>query len=262
MSELTIIAKVQGEVLELPSDLYIPPEYLAILLEEFEGPLDLLLYLIRKKNFDILNIPIREVTQQYLSYLTALKESNRDIAIEYLVMAGTLIELKSRMLLPRRSKENEEEEEDPRLALAQRLLAYEQCQKAAETLDELNRVDRDFWNFSLPIEEPQIPLYHCCILELKQAYLSILERSQQQKTHLIETEPLSIREAMIDILEHVGIGQVSFTTLLKKLVNKNQLIVYFLAILQLAKDMLIKISQEYAFGPILLDRQESSHGTA
>ncbi|NBW56962.1 segregation/condensation protein A [bacterium] len=263
MLESSIVAKIQGEVLvELPSDLYIPPEYLAILLEEFEGPLDLLLYLIRKKNFDILNIPIRDVTQQYLTYLTLMKQKNRDIAIEYLVMAGTLIEIKSRMLLPRSSANTESEEEDPRLALAQRLLAYEQCQQAAESLEMLERIDRNFWSFSLPVEELGPTVYHCCMREIKEAYLSIIQRSAQQKSHLVEIEPLSIREAMIDLLEHLESKKVLFSNILKNLKTKNELIVYFLAILQLAKDMLISINQEYSFGPIILERRgELANGT-
>ncbi len=257
-SAISIHAKIQGEPLyELPADLYIPPEYLEILLETFEGPFDLLLYLIRKKNFDILNIPIREVTHQYLTYLTLMKESNRDVAIEYLVMAGTLIEIKSRMLLPRQSQDNPEEEEDPRLALAQRLLAYEQCQRAATALDDLERIDRDFWAFQSTPDEDPVVIYHCCKIELKQAYIQILQKAQQQMAHTVEQEPLSIREAMIDLLEQLSFSKILlFSDVLKKLSSKNELIVYFLASLQMAKDQLLSISQEYPFGPILLHHKE------
>jgi segregation and condensation protein A len=263
MTEPLIVAKVQGEILvEFPLDLYIPPEYLAILLEEFEGPLDLLLYLIRKKNFDIINIPIKDVTQQYLTYLTLMKQKNRDIAIEYLVMAGTLIELKSRMLLPRKSTIDETEEQDPRLALAERLLAYEKCQQAAEALESLERIDRDFWAFSLPAEELGPTLYHCCIIELKEAYLAIMLRTQQEQNHFVETETLSIREAMVDLLETLNTQKMAFSAFFHKLKNKNQLIVYFLAILQLAKDMLITLKQEYSFGPIILEyKGANDHGS-
>lgn len=247
MDAMVTLATVNGESLHtLPEDLYIPPDALEVLLETFEGPLDLLLYLIRRQNLDILNIPIADITEQYLSYIQLMTVLNLDMAAEYLVMAALLAEIKSRLLLPR-PPEIEQEEEDPRASLIRRLQEYEQIKNAAQKLDELPRMERDTF-------EVQVNTTHLTIkqvlpdVELKElllAFQAVLKRAEQLSHHQIIKEPLSVRERMSSILEKLKlIERCVFSELFKQKEGKAGVVVSFLAILELSKECLIEIIQE------------------
>lgn len=247
------IALVRGEPLtELPHDLYIPPEALEVFLETFEGPLDLLLYLIRKQNLDILDIPIAEVTRQYMAYIELMQGLKIELAAEYLVMAAMLAEIKSRMLLPRPATA-EEEEQDPRAELVRRLQEYERYRQAAETLERLPRVGRDLYlaaidaeNLPRPKVEPKTSLD-----DLLDAFREVLRRAELYRHHHIMREPLSVRERMTRILERVGAeGFVSFERLFDLKEGRMGLVVTFLAILELIKESLIVVVQQQPFAPI------------
>ncbi len=258
MSETTaleneVIARVRGEPLvELPQDLYIPPEALEVFLEAFEGPLDLLLYLIRKQNLDILDIPIAEVTRQYMAYIDLMQSLKIELAAEYLVMAAMLAEIKSRMLLPRPTEE-EGDEADPRAELVRRLQEYERYREAAERLDRLPRVGREIHlavipgdNLPRPRIEPKVSLE-----DLLDALREVLRRAELYRHHHILREPLSVRERMTHILERVSReGFADFEALFDPEEGRSGLVVTFLALLELIKESLLVVVQQEPFAPI------------
>jgi segregation and condensation protein A len=247
------VARVRGEALtELPQDLYIPPEALEVFLDAFEGPLDLLLYLIRKQNLDILDIPIAEVTRQYTSYIDLMTSLKIELAAEYLVMAAMLAEIKSRMLLPRPTEE-EGSEEDPRAELVRRLQEYERYRGAAEGIERLPRVGREL--HLVVIEgggEPKgRPPPKVALTDLLDAFRAVLRRAELYKHHRIRLEPLSVRERMTGILARVSEqGFASFESLFDLQEGRMGLIVTFLAILELLKESLLVVVQQEPFAPI------------
>lgn len=249
-----IFAHIFGRpVMEVPQDLFIPPDALQVVLESFEGPLDLLLYLIRKQNMDVLDIPMAQVTTQYLSYIEAIGHDRLNLAAEYLLMAAVLIEIKSRLLLPK-PPQVEDEEADPRAELVRRLLAYEQMKLAAFALDELPQAGRDFAWVALHIEkEAVIRLPDVSVIDLKQAWLSILSRAKHTQNHAVHTETLSVRAQMSDILRHLNTReQCEFVELFDVELGVSYLVVTFIAVLELVKEGLIHISQEESHAPILV----------
>jgi len=245
-------AVVDGEsITELPSDLYIPPVALKVFLDTFEGPLDLLLYLIRKQNLNILDVPIADITDQYVNYINLMKELELELAGEYLLMAAMLAEIKSKMLLP--LFEEIEDEEDPRAELVRRLLEYERYRTASEELNKLQRLERDVFitgvesnHLAQPIELPEIALQ-----ELLVSFQEVLKRAEMfTSLHLLK-EPLSVRERMATILEKLKNKDfIDFTELFDLEEQKTGLVVTFLAILELMKESLIEIVQTKAFGVI------------
>ena len=249
------IARVRGEpVTELPQDLYIPPYALEVFLETFEGPLDLLLYLIRKQNLDILDIPIAQVTQQYMAYIDLMKEMRFELAGEYLVMAAMLAEIKSRLLLPRPTEE-EGDEQDPRAELVRRLQEYERYRQAAEHIDKLPRVGREI-HLTL-VETDNIPRTkappNVTLFELLDAFKQVLERAELYRHHRVLREPLSVRERMSQILSRVRADSfVSFESLFDMKEGRMGLVVTFMAILELLKESLIVLVQQEPFAPIHL----------
>jgi segregation and condensation protein A len=253
------IARVKGEPLaELPVDLYIPPDALEVFLETFEGPLDLLLYLIRRHNLDVLDIPMAELTRQYLSYVEAARTSRLELAAEYLLMAAMLIEIKSRMLLPRPARAEEGgEPEDPRAELVRRLLEYEQMKLAAQRLDKVPQAGRDFQVVSVTLESAARRLPEVRPEDLSAAWLSILSRAKVNKHHRISREELSVREHMTRILKSLQPGQfLEFANLFRAEVGVAELVVTFLAILELAKETLIDVTQAEPLAPIYVRLHE------
>ena len=245
-------AIVEGESLtELPRDLYIPPVALRVFLDTFEGPLDLLLYLIRKQNLNILDVPIADITDQYVNYINLMKELELELAGEYLLMAAMLAEIKSKMLLP--LFEEVEDEEDPRAELVRRLLEYERYRKASEELNKLKRLERDVFitgvessHLAQPIELPDISLQ-----ELLLSFQEVLKRAEMFTTLHVLKEPLSVRERMTTILEKLKNKDfLDFTELFDLEEQKTGLVVTFLAILELMKESLIEIVQAKAYGII------------
>ena len=250
--ELTPFAKVNGTPFTaLPEDLYIPPEALSVFLDTFEGPLDLLLYLIRKHSLDILDIPMAELTRQYMTYVEAMRATQLELAADYLLMAALLIEIKSRMLLPRPPKEDAAEE-DPRAALVRRLLEYEQMKAAAQKLDTMPQAGRDFTLVEVLIDETLV--HHqprVQTLDLKNAWLALLARAKVNRHHNVSREELSVRAHMSRILRGLRSGEfVTFTDLFEPEKGVPVLVVSFLAILELAREALIEISQSDPFDPI------------
>lgn len=247
------LALVAGQpVSEWPKDLYIPPEALQIFLESFEGPLDLLLYLIKKQNIDILSINVFSITHQYMQYVEMMESLNFELAAEYLVMAAMLAEIKSRMLLPR-SEAEEEDEDDPRAALIRRLQEYERFKKAAEDLDALPRLERDFYTVSLeaPVLETGTVYPDVDMQSLLQAFSEILKRADMFENHQVEMEKLSTRERMSQVLEQLqGNRFVPFVTLFMKGEGRLGVVVTFLAVMELVKESLIELVQTAPFGPI------------
>lgn len=246
------IAKICGQPLhELPHDLYIPPEALEIFLDTFEGPLDLLLYLIRKHNLDILDIPMAELTQQYMAYVEAMRADQLELAAEYLLMTALLIEIKSRMLLPK-PNHVPEEESDPRAELVRRLLAYEQMKKAALRLDELPQLERDFMKVQVLLNQTATQqLARVSIDDLQHAWLALLQRAKLNTQHHVQFEAISVRFCMSEILRKLKqLGTVSFYDLLSPSAAIGEVIAHFLAILELAKELLIEIEQTEVFGVI------------
>jgi segregation and condensation protein A len=248
-------AIVQGAaVTELPRDLYIPPDALEVILENFEGPLDLLLYLIRKQNLDILDIPIAEITRQYMEYVELMKEVRLELAAEYLVMAAMLAEIKSRMLLPR-PPESEPEEQDPRAELVRRLQQYERYRQAAESLERLPRVGREVFVALVdgdrrPVRriEPNVTLF-----ELLDALREVLHRAELYRHHRVRLEALSVRERMSQILERVGaVGYIGFEALFSVREGRLGVAVTFMAVLELLKEGLIAVVQNEPFAPIYI----------
>jgi segregation and condensation protein A len=247
------LARLYGEPLfKLPEDLYIPPDALEIFLEAFEGPLDLLLYLIRKQHFNVLDIPMAPLTQQYLTYIDQIRAKNLELAAEYLLMAALLIEIKSRMLLPVRKAETGEEVEDPRAELVRRLLEYERMKLAAQKLDELPRIGRDFVRASVFIEqsiEKRFPAVN--VVDLREAWIEVLKRAKLHAHHRITREELSVREHMSLILKRLqGSKFVEFGDLFDPLRGPAVAIVHFLALLELAREALIDITQAAPFAPL------------
>ncbi len=246
-------AMVHGKAYtELPKDLYIPPDALEVFLEAFEGPLDLLLYLIRRQNIDILDINVSEITRQYIAYVEMMDAMHFELAAEYLVMAAMLAEIKSRMLLPR-SDEAEEDEEDPRASLIRRLQEYERFKKAAEDLDGLPRMGRDVHQASaqapdrnLTRPEPEVEL-----TELLLALSEVLRRADMFESHHVEKERLSTRERMTQVLDKLaGKHFVPFVSLFSVSEGRLGVVVTFLAVMELIKESLVEIVQSESFGPI------------
>ncbi len=246
-------ARLYGEPLfALPQDLYIPPDALEVFLEAFEGPLDLLLYLIRKQNFNILDIPMAEVTRQYLSYVDQVRVRNLELAGEYLLMAAMLIEIKSRMLLPPKRVEEGDEAEDPRAELVRRLLEYEQMKLAAQHLNELPQLGRDFLRAQVAVEQALLPRFpDVNPQDLADAWRDILRRARLVQHHKISREELSVREHMSLILRRLqGRRFVEFADLFEVTQGTPVLVVTFIAMLELAKETLIELTQAEAYAPI------------
>lgn len=247
------LARLYGEPLfALPQDLYIPPEALEVFLEAFEGPLDLLLYLIRKQNFNILDIPMLDVTRQYMAYVDEVRGRNLELAAEYLLMAAMLIEIKSRMLLPPKKQEDGEEAEDPRAELVRRLLEYEQMKLAAQQLGQLPTYGRDFLKATVYIEQSLQPRFPDVeISELQAAWRDIMKRAKLVQSHKITREELSVREYMSQILKQLqGQRFVEFERIFNPEKGSTVLVVTFIAMLELAKETLIEITQAEAYAPI------------
>ena len=245
-------AIVDGEqITELPKDLYIPPVALQVFLDAFEGPLDLLLYLIRKQNLDILDIPIADITQQYVDYINLMKELELELAGEYLLMAAMLAEIKSRLLLP--IFEEIEDEEDPRAELVRRLLEYERYRKVSDKINELDRVERDIYPSSVETAQFEQPLVlpDIQLKELVISFQEVLKKAEMFSTLHFTKEPLSVKERMIKILEKIENEDfVRFEDLFDLKEQKIGLVVTFLAILELMKELLIEIVQAEEFGTI------------
>ncbi len=247
------LARLYGEPLfAMPQDLYIPPDALEVFLEAFEGPLDLLLYLIRKQNFNILDIPMAGVTRQYLVYVEEIKVRNLELAAEYLLMAAMLIEIKSRMLLPPRKVAEGQEPEDPRAELVRRLLEYEQMKLAGAKLNAMPQFGRDFLKAQVFIEQSLQPRFpDVNVVDLQEAWASIMRRAKLVQHHQISREELSVREHMSIVLRHLqGKKFIEFEKLFDISKGMPVLVVTFLALLELAKEILVEITQAEAFAPI------------
>ena len=250
-------AKLYGEPLfKLPTDLYIPPDALEVFLEAFEGPLDLLLYLIRKQNFNVLDIPMAQVTLQYLSYIDQIRHHNLELAAEYLLMAAMLIEIKSRMLLPMKKADSEEEVEDPRAELVRRLLEYERMKLAAQELDQIPQHGRDFQiahghiDTTVAITWPEVNLD-----DLQMAWRDVLHRAKLSEHHTITREELSVRDFMTRILRRlqntrfIEFGEL-FEDAIKSGKGISAVIVNFIAVLELSREALVEITQAEPYAPI------------
>lgn len=257
------VARLYGEPLfDVPRDLYIPPDALEIFLEAFEGPLDLLLYLIRKQNFNILDIPMAALTRQYLDYVDEIRSRNLELAAEYLLMAAMLIEIKSRMLLPPKKTVDGQEPEDPRAELVRRLREYEQIKLAAQHLQQLPQLGRDFFHpqvfvdQSVPVHLPNVSLQ-----DLQQAWAEILQRARLVQHHKIQREQLSVREYMGQVLRFLqGRRFVAFEELFVPDKGTAVMVVTFIALLELAKESLIDITQAEAYAPIYVRLAYSQTG--
>lgn len=247
------LARLYGEPLfKMPQDLYIPPDALEVFLEAFEGPLDLLLYLIRRQNFNILDIPMAGVTKQYLSYVDEIRNHNLELAAEYLLMAAMLIEIKSRMLLPPKKSQDGKEPEDPRAELVRRLLEYERMKLAAHKINILPTFGRDYLRAQVIIEQslvPRFPDVH--VLDLQEAWRDILKRAKLIQHHIISRAELSVREHMSMVLKRLqGRKFVEFEELFDPSQGTQVLVVTFIAMLELGKETLIEITQAEAYAPI------------
>ena len=247
------VARLYGEPLfAMPTDLYIPPDALEVFLEAFEGPLDLLLYLIRKQNFNILDIPMASVTRQYLTYVEQIRKTNLELASEYLLMAAMLIEIKSRMLLPPKRVAEGEEGEDPRAELVRRLIEYEQMKLAAARLDALPVIGRDFLRAQVVIEQSLTTRFpDVDASELRAAWADILRRAKLTEHHMIRREQLSVREHMSIVLRALqGRRFAMFEDLFDSSRGPQVLVVTFIALLELAREHLLEVTQAEAFAPI------------
>jgi segregation and condensation protein A len=245
------IALVRGEpVMEIPADLYIPPDALEVFLETFEGPLDLLLYMIRRANIDVLDIPMARVTEQYLAYVEAMRHRNLELAAEYLVMAAMLMEIKSRLLLPR--PKHVTEEEDPRAELVRRLLEYERMKLAAQKLDTLPQRGRDFAAIGVWIEQTMVErLPEVSVRDLENAWRHLLSLARVRQHHQVSREELSVREHMTGILRNLAEGGFrEFTELFEPWRGVAVLVVSFLALLELARERLVEVTQAEPYAPI------------
>jgi segregation and condensation protein A len=257
LPEGVALAHVFGQpMLELPQDLFIPPDALQVILESFEGPLDLLLYLIRKQNLNVLDIPMAPITAQYMAYIEAMRQERLELAAEYLLMAALLIEIKSRLLLPRPPKTDDGESEDPRAELVRRLLEYEQMKLAGLALDRMPQAERDFaWLAVLVEQSAQTLLPEVSAVDLRQAWLSILSRASRTRHHQVERDELSVREQMSWLLRRLeGCDYVPFTDLFEAEQGVAYLVVNFIAILELVKEGLVVVSQESPYQPIYVRR--------
>ena len=245
------IVKVYGEPMrEMPRDLYIPPDALEVFLEQFEGPLDLLLYLIRKENISVLDIPMAKLTGQYLEYVELMRENKLELAAEYLLMAAMMIEIKSRMLLPRPAGATELEE-DPRAELVRRLLEYEQMKKGAQQLGEIPVAGRDYSLAHVLFERDDAIPPDVSPIDLKLAWLTILNRAKLNSHHKISREQLSVRSHMTRILRRLQDAEfVEFTQLFSATDGLPVLVVTFIAVLELARETLVQITQEQAYAPM------------
>ena len=250
-------AKLYGEPLfQLPTDLYIPPDALEVFLEAFEGPLDLLLYLIRKQNFNVLDIPMAQVTLQYLSYVEQIRHHNLELAAEYLLMAAMLIEIKSRMLLPMKKADSEEEVDDPRAELVRRLLEYEKMKLAAQELDRIPQMGRDFFKAQGHVDRSVVVIPpHVDLVDLQMAWRDLVERARLTQHHTISRETLSVRDYMTRILRRLQTTKfVEFTELFEDAIESGQgvpmLVVSFVALLELSREALVEITQAEAYAPI------------
>lgn len=255
------IARLYGEPFTaLPRDLYIPPDALRVFLETFEGPLDLLLYLIRKANINVLDIPMAKLTAQYLEYVEAMRRTNLELAADYLLMAAMLLEIKSRMLLPRPPKAEGETVEDPRAELVRRLVEYERIKLAAQRLNELPQAGRDFEVVTVWLaEKAALPEPRVNVHDLALTWLALVRRARTRQHHRIEREELSLREHMGLILRRLeGGGYVAFEALFDVELGVAGLIVAFLAVLELARERLIELTQAEAFSPIYVRRREEA----
>ena len=249
------VAMLYGEPLfKLPHDLYIPPEALQLFLEAFEGPLDLLLYLIRRQNFNILDIPLADVTRQYLAYVEQIRKTNLELASEYLLMAAMLIEIKSRMLLPPRKTADGAEPEDPRAELVRRLVEYEQMKLAAARLDELPVIGRDFLKAQVHIEQSLAPRFpEVDADELRAAWADVMRRARLQQHHTITREQLSVREHMGIVLRALQRQPfVEFEDLFDVSRGPQVVVVTFIAMLELAREHLLQMTQAEPYAPIYL----------
>jgi segregation and condensation protein A len=248
------VARVYGQaIVELPRDLYIPPEALEVFLDTFEGPLDLLLYLIRKHNIDILDIPMAEITRQYMEYVDAMRLTQLELAAEYLLMAALLIEIKSRMLLPKPpAAADDEGESDPRAELVRRLMEYERMKLAAQRLDALPLLGRDFLPVHVVTERTvHVPLPDVNAEDLRLAWLGLLSRAKASRHHRVTREQLSVREHMTRVLKRLKETSFSeFGDLFEPALGVPALVVTLLAILELAKENLVALVQQSAFAPI------------
>lgn len=245
---------VHGEIFEnWPKDLYIPPEALEVFLETFQGPLDLLLYLIRKQNIDILDIPVAKITRQYMEYVELMRKMHLDLASEYLVMAAMLAEIKSRMLLPRQPASEEGEDEDPRAALVKRLQEYERFNRAGQDIDLLPRVERELYLVNAGFEDPE-PVEvqaRASINDLVVAFRNVIERSDLNKKFAIGTEGLTVREKMTHILDRVrGSRYLRFEDIFDPDEGRLGIVICFMAILELVRDDMLVVIQNEAFAPI------------
>ncbi len=253
-------AFVAGKAItDLPKDLYIPPDALEVFLEAFEGPLDLLLYLIKRQNIDILNINVSEITDQYIAYVELMEAAQFELAAEYLVMAAMLAEIKSRILLPRTADEDDEEE-DPRAQLIRRLQEYERFREAAEALDEYPRLERDIHlgSAEAPVLEREIPEPEVELKEILQAFATVLRRSDMFEHHHVQRDNLSTREKMSQILLSISDNQfVPMLSLLRKEEGRMGVVVTFLAVMELIKESLIEIAQSEPFAPIHIKARTS-----
>ena len=253
-------AVVQGkELTALPKDLYIPPDALEIILEAFEGPLDLLLYLIRRQNLDILEIDVAEITKQYMGYIDLMSTIQLELASEYLVMAAMLAEIKSRILLPRQVAEDDDEG-DPRAELIRRLQDYERFKMAAEDIDEMPRMGRDIYQASAesPDKKNEKQYSEVHMQELLMALSDVMKRAEMFESHHIQLEKLSTRERMSQILENIRDKQfVPFATLFKKSEGRLGVVVTFLAVMELIRESLVEIVQNESFGPIHIKAKSS-----
>jgi segregation and condensation protein A len=253
-----LVARMYGQpILNLPKDLYIPPDALEVFLEAFEGPLDLLLYLIRKANINVLDIPMAPLTAQYLIYVEAMRRHNLELAADYLLMAATLLEIKSRLLLPRPPRDSEEEP-DPRAELVRRLIEYERIKQGAARLDAMPRVERDFERVGVLVSERRVEqLPTVSLHDLQFAWLKIVRQGRLKQHHQIRREEMSVREHMSLILRKLqGGGFVAFETLFDAKLGVATLVVSFLATLELVKESLIVITQNEAFAPIYVRRAD------
>ena len=249
-----VFARIHGAPMhQMPLDLYIPPDALEVFLDTFEGPLDLLLYLIRRSGLNILDIPMAPLTAQYLEYVEVMRSRNLELASDYLLMAATLLDIKSRMLLPKPPREGEDQEpEDPRAELMRRLAEYERIRHAAQRIERLPRVERDFEWTAVHIAERTVErLPELCLDDLQHAWLAVLRRAKLNAHHHIGREQLSVREHMTKMLRRLGEGgYVAFDDLFDHEIGVAGLVVSFLAMLELVKERLVQVSQNAAMEPI------------
>jgi segregation and condensation protein A len=260
------LARLYGEPLfKLPQDLYIPPDALEVFLEAFEGPLDLLLYLIRRQNLDILDIPIAAITHQYMDYILLMQELNLELAGEYLLMAAMLAEIKSRMLLPRPQAAEGQEEEDPRAELVRRLQEYERYKRAAEDVDQLKRLDRDVFQASVEVVERKVVkiLPEVTLQEMLLAFKDVVQRAAMFAHHHVQRERLSVRQRMSDMLSALEVGGlVPFVALFRAEEGRMGVTVTFVALLELVREGLVDVVQAEPYAPLHLRRADRSQRMA